>query len=255
MMAIRTIIVDDEPHAMEIIKKYATHIPELEIVGTCGNAIEAFQAIQNLKVDLAFLDIKMPGLSGTDLVRSLKTPPLIIFTTAYEEYAIEGFDLNAIDYLLKPIPLKRFLQAIDKVIRFLNNDHKKNEVPGVQDQPATPASPHYLYLRIERRLLKVNTNDILWIESIKDYIKVVTKDKSFQTKQKISVTEKLLPMGEFMRIHRSFIIPLHKVDAYHPNHLIVSGNKIPIGRNYKQTCARKFNPESGITYQPDGYLF
>ncbi|WP_300598437.1 LytTR family DNA-binding domain-containing protein [Niabella sp.] len=250
-MVIRTIIVDDEPHAMEIIKKYAAHIPEIEIVGTCGNAIEAFQTIQNSRVDLVFLDIKMPRLLGTDLVRSLKKPPLVIFTTAYQEYAIEGFDLNAIDYLLKPIPLKRFLQAIDKVMHFLNADYKTTEATGQPEEaPALPAA-HFLYLRVERRLLKVNTADILWIESIKDYIKVITKDKAFQTKQKISVTEKLLPMGAFMRIHRSFIIPINKVDGYHPNHVIISGNKIPIGRNYKQICAQQFNPESGYLYCPE----
>jgi two-component system response regulator LytT len=107
MTKIRTLIVDDEPHAMEIIRRYATHIPEIEIIGTCNNAIEAFQTIQSQAIDLLFLDIKMPKLLGTDLVRSLKSPPLIIFTTAYQEYAVEGFDLNAIDYLLKPIPLIR----------------------------------------------------------------------------------------------------------------------------------------------------
>ncbi|MCD2423257.1 LytTR family DNA-binding domain-containing protein [Niabella pedocola] len=249
-MVIRTIIVDDEPHAMEIIKKYAANIPEIEIVGTCGNAIEAFQTIQHSKVDLVFLDIKMPRLLGTDLVRSLKTPPLIIFTTAYQEYAIEGFDLNAIDYLLKPIPLKRFLQAIDKVMHFLNADYKTDEGAASTEDAATPAAAHFLYLRVERRLLKVNTADILWIESIKDYIKVITKEKSFQTKQKISVTEKLLPMGAFMRIHRSFIIPVNKVEGYHPNYVLISGNKIPIGRNYKQACAQHFNPETGYPYCP-----
>lgn len=249
-MTIRTVIVDDEPHAMEIIKKYAVHIPELEIVGTCGNAIEAFQTIQNLKVDLVFLDIKMPRLLGTDLVRSLKKPPMIIFTTAFQEYAIEGFDLNAIDYLLKPIPLKRFLQAIDKVMHFLNGEDKKRDDAGTPDTPAPLPAVHFLYLRVERRLIKVNTSDILWIESLKDYIKVITKDKIFYTKQKISVTEKLLPMGEFIRIHRSFIIPVDKVEGYHPNHVIISGNKIPIGRNYKQTCASKFNPEPGLSFHP-----
>lgn len=249
-MTIRTVIVDDEPHAMEIIKKYAVHIPELEIVGTCGNAIEAFQTIQNLKVDLVFLDIKMPRLLGTDLVRSLKKPPMIIFTTAFQEYAIEGFDLNAIDYLLKPIPLKRFLQAIDKVMHFLNGEDKKRDDAGTPDIPAPLPAVHFLYLRVERRLIKVNTSDILWIESLKDYIKVITKDKIFYTKQKISVTEKLLPMGEFIRIHRSFIIPVDKVEGYHPNHVLISGNKIPIGRNYKQTCASKFNPEPGLSFHP-----
>jgi DNA-binding LytR/AlgR family response regulator len=239
MTKIRTLIVDDEPHAMEIIRRYATHIPEIEIIGTCNNAIEAFQTIQSQAIDLLFLDIKMPKLLGTDLVRSLKSPPLIIFTTAYQEYAVEGFDLNAIDYLLKPIPLKRFLQAIDKVMHFLHGE--KNTGP-VQEEIQTPQD-HFLYLRVERRLIKVNTRDILWIESIKDYILVVTKEKSYQTKQKISVTEKLLPHGEFMRIHRSYIVPLNRVEGYHPNHLLVDGKKIPIGRNYKQLCAEKFDPQ------------
>lgn len=250
-MKIRTVIVDDEPHAMEIIRRYATHIPEIEIVRTCSNAIEAFQTIQHNKIDLVFLDIKMPRLLGTDLVRSLKTPPLIIFTTAYQEYAIEGFDLNAVDYLLKPIPLKRFLQSIDKVMRFMNGDGKKgeNQHNNETEVPPQPAD-HFLYLRVERRLIKLNTRDILWIESIKDYIKVVTKDKTFQTKQKISVTEKLLPTGEFMRIHRSFIIPVNKMEGYHPNHILVAGNKIPIGRNYKQVCAQKFNPDPGFYKEP-----
>ncbi|HMR82740.1 MAG TPA: LytTR family DNA-binding domain-containing protein [Niabella sp.] len=241
-MKIRTVIVDDEPHAMEIIRKYAMHIPEIEIVSTCSNAIEAFQTIQHDQIDLVFLDIKMPRLLGTDLVRSLKKPPLIIFTTAYQEYAIEGFDLNAIDYLLKPIPLKRFLQAIDKVMHFINGGSKKSEAHQEAESPVQQHQNHFLYLRVERRLIKVNTKDILWIESIKDYIKVITKDKTFHTKQKISVTEKLLPIGEFMRIHRSFIIPVHKMEGYHSNHIMIAGHKIPIGRNYKQACADKFNP-------------
>ncbi len=243
-MVIRTLIVDDEPHAAGIIKRYASNIPELEIVDVCNNAIKAFQTIQNLQIDLVFLDIKMPGLAGTDLVRSLKNPPMIIFTTAYQEYAIDGFDLNAIDYLLKPIPLKRFLQAIDKVMHFFNVNTKDNAIPETDANAKKPVA-HFLYLRMERRLIKVNTKDILWIESIKDYIKVVTKDKTLNTKQKISVAEKLLPLGEFIRIHRSFIVPVDKVEQYHPSYLIISGEKIPIGRNYKQACAEKFNPDSG----------
>ncbi|WP_170138309.1 LytTR family DNA-binding domain-containing protein [Niabella yanshanensis] len=249
-MKIRTVIVDDEPHALEIIRRYATHIPELEIIGACSNALEAFQMIQNTRVDLIFLDIKMPRLLGTDLVRSLKSPPLIIFTTAYQEYAIEGFDLNAIDYLLKPVPLKRFLQAIDKVRHFLSADFKTTQSIETPADASTPPVAHYLYIRVERRLLKINTSDILWIESIKDYIKVVTADKSFQTKQKISVTEKLLPLGEFMRIHRSFIIPVNRVEGYNPNHIVISGTQIPIGRNYKQICAQQFNPDTGFLYRP-----
>lgn len=239
-MIIRTLIVDDEPHAVDIIKRYSANIPEIEIAGTCNNAIQAFQFIQNNKIDLIFLDIKMPGLSGTDLVRSLKSPPMIIFTTAYQEYALDGFDLNAIDYLVKPIPLKRFLRAIDKVMQFINGD--KNRAIHQEPEPA-PKEPetHFLYLRIDRRLIKVNTKEILWIESVKDYIKVVTAAKTFITKQKISVVEKLLPISEFMRIHRSYIIPVEQVESYNPNYLVIAGNRIPIGRNYKQACAQTFS--------------
>lgn len=249
-MTIRTLIVDDEPHAVEIIKKYSANIPEIEVVDTCNNAIKAFQILQNTKVDLLFLDIKMPGLSGTDLVRSLKYPPMIIFTTAYQEYAIDGFDLNAVDYLLKPIPLNRFLRAIDKVTQLINGDRNEARQETYETNPKK-ASAHFLYLRIERRLIKVNTKDILWIESMKDYIKVVTTDKSYTTKQKISVVEKLLPISEFMRIHRSYIIPVNRAEGYHPNHILIAGNKIPVGRNYKQACYQKFNPEAGLNYSPE----
>jgi DNA-binding LytR/AlgR family response regulator len=238
-MRLKTLIVDDEPHAIDIIQKHAAHISEIEVVGSCNNAVKAFQALQNNTIDLVFIDIKMPGLSGTDLVRTLKSPPMIVFTTAYHEFAIDGFDLNAIDYLLKPVSLKRFLQSIDKVMHFRQGNKKEEaEFPA----PVESTADHFLYLRIERRIIKINTQEILWIESFKDYIKVVTKKESYHTKQKISVTEKLLPMGKFMRVHRSYIIPLSRMEAYHPNHVLVAGNNIPIGRNYKLICAQKFNP-------------
>lgn len=239
-MKIRTLIVDDEPHAIEIIRKYASQVPAIEVVGTCYHAIDAFHTIQQTTVDLMFLDVKMPGLSGTDLARSLKHPPRIVFTTAYQEYAVEGFDLDAVDYLLKPIAFDRFLRAVDKVIAL-----EKAEQTTVPQSPTTvePAE-HFLYLRIERRLVKVSTRDILWIESVRDYVKVVTQDKVHTTKQKISVTEDLLPSGEFIRIHRSFIVPLNRVEGYHPNHVVIAGNKLPIGRNYKLETARKLLPPS-----------
>ena len=242
-MVIKTLIADDEPHAIDILRRYVANIPELEVVATCNNAIKAFQVMQNNKIDLLFVDIKMPGLSGTDLVRSLKTPPMIVFTTAYQEYAVDGFDLNAIDYLLKPISLKRFLQSVDKVMHFINGNPAIETLK--RSAPPKPPVDHFLYVRVDRRLIKINTKDILWIESIKDYIKVITPKEIFHTKQKISVTEKLLPIGEFMRIHRSFIIPVHKTEGYHPNHVMIGGNKIPIGRNYKLACARRFNPQKG----------
>lgn len=239
-MTIRTLIVDDEPHAIEIIKRYSANIPEIEVVDTCHNAIKAFQTIQQTKIDLLFLDVKMPGLSGTDLARSLKHPPMIVFTTAYQDYAVEGFDLNAVDYLLKPIAFDRFLRAVDKVMTLIKKESE--QVHTVKQMPETNKGNQYLYLRIERQLVKVNTAEIWWIESVKDYIKVVTKTKTYITKQKISVAENLLPIGEFMRIHRSYIVPLNKIESYHANYVVISGSKIPIGRNYKSVSLQKFNP-------------
>lgn len=243
-MPIRTIIVDDEPHAIEILKKYAAHIPDLEVVGTCGNALEAFRILQNTTVDLMLADIKMPGLSGTDLVRSLKTPPPVIFTTAYQEYAVEGFDLDAIDYLVKPIPLNRFLRAIEKVMHYLKGQHQT--IPNDTPMHNTIQHKHYLYIRIDRQTIKLDTSEIYWIESIKDYIKVMTPVKTYITKQKISITEKLLPFGQFMRVHRSYIVPVKKVEAFHPQYLSVAGTKIPVGRNYKEACVQQFGPDNHI---------
>jgi DNA-binding LytR/AlgR family response regulator len=182
----------------------------------------------------------MPGLSGTELVRSLKSPPMVVLTTAYPEHAMEGFELDVIDYLLKPIPLPRFLRAVDKI---LFNFKGSKPVPGAEPQ-AESKKEHYLYLRIERRYVKVNTQSILWIESVKDYLKVITADQVFISKQKISLTEKLLPTGQFMRIHRSFIVPLDKVEQMHPNHVVVDGHQLPVGRNYKEGCFRQFVSEN-----------
>lgn len=240
-MTIQTLIVDDEPHAADVIKKYAAQIPELEVVAVCGNALDAFRILQGCNIDLVLADIKMPGLLGTDLVRSLKSPPMIIFTTAYQEYAVEGFDLNAIDYLVKPIPLNRFLRAIDKVMHYMKSPRTSLPSP-IPDNLEKLPSQHYLYLRIDRQTIKLDTRQICWVESIKDYIKVVTTEKNYIAKQKISLTEKLLPFGQFMRVHRSFIIPIRKVLAYHPQYLVVNGHKIPVGRNYKEACRIQFAP-------------
>ncbi len=237
-MKIRTLIVDDEPHAIEIIERYAANVPEIEIIATASNAIKAYQFLQTNEVDLIFLDIKMPGLSGTDLVRSLKTPPMIVLTTAYPEHAMEGFELDVVDYLLKPIPLPRFLRAVDKVL-FTFKGIKL--VPPAEPAPEA-VREHYLYLRIDRRYVKVNSRDIHWIESVKDYLKVVTAKEVFISKQKISLAEKLLPGGKFMRIHRSFIVPLDKVERLHPNHVVIAGHQLPVGRNYKESCIRQFLP-------------
>lgn len=235
-MKIKTLIVDDEPHAIEVIEKYIQNFTEIELVAKCNNAIQAFQLLQQNKIDLVFLDVKMPGLMGTDLIRSLKNPPKVIFTTAYQDYALEGFDLNAVDYLLKPIPFDRFLKAMEKVFDFYK---VSNNGMSIAHQPAEPKNDVFLYLRVERKMVKVNVNDIYWVESLKDYIKVVLKDKVLISKQKISLLEELLPEDKFVRIHRSFIVSMNKIEGYHSYAIEVLGKELPIGRNYKAECHKR----------------
>jgi len=239
MLKIKTLIVDDEPHAIGIIEKYIALIPEITLVGICSNAIQAFQQLQREEIDLLFLDIKMPGLLGTDLIRSLKEPPRVIFTTAYSEYALEGYDLNVVDYLLKPIPLERFLKAMDKVFAYY-----KINPSFTRPDTAVANKETYLYFRMERKMIKVNTDDIYWIESQKDYIKVVLKDREIISKQKISTVHELLPEERFVRIHRSFIVAMDKIDGYLHDTVEILGQELPVGRNYKETFSRRMGGET-----------
>lgn len=235
-MKIKALIIDDEPHAIEVIEKYIENFTEIDLIGKCTNAIQAFQLLQQRNVDLLFLDVKMPGLLGTDLIRSLKNPPKVIFTTAYQDYALDGFELNAVDYLLKPIPFDRFLKAIDKVFELYKVNHNKINIT---EQPAAIKNDIFLYLRVDRKMVKVNVADIHWVESLKDYIKVVLKDKTLITKQKISLLENLLPEDMFVRIHRSYIVAVDKIESYHSYAVEVLSKELPIGRNYKVECQKR----------------
>lgn len=236
-MKLKTILVDDEPHAIEVLLQYLQNFSEIEVVAKCENAIQAFQTLQQQKIDLIFLDIKMPGLTGTELMRSLKNPPKVIFTTAYQDYAVEGFDLDAIDYLLKPIPFDRFLRAMDKVFTIFE---VSNRQISIAEKPSVSNKDVFLYLKVDRKMVKVNVNDIYWIESLRDYIKVVLKDKVLISKQKISMLEELLPEDDFIRIHRSFIVSIPKIEGYQTHAVDIAGKELPIGRNYKSDCQRRF---------------
>jgi DNA-binding LytR/AlgR family response regulator len=238
-MKIRTLIVDDEPHAIAVLEKYLAQFSQMELVGKCADAIQAFQLLQQKPVDLMFLDIKMPGIKGTDLLRSLKNPPRVIFTTAYSEYALEGFELNAVDYLLKPISFERFLRAVDKIYQLAENKAR----PIITHETSVSDHETFIYLKVERKTVKVNVNDILWIESLRDYVKVVIKDQVYITRQKISMLEEMLPENRFVRIHRSFIVALAKIDSFYSYSIEVAGHELPIGRNYKQDVQKKLKAE------------
>lgn len=238
-MKLRILIVDDEPHAIAVIENYLSNFSDMELVGKCGNAIQAFQLLQHKAVDLMFLDIKMPGITGTDFLKSLKNPPRVIFTTAYSEYAVEGFDLNAVDYLVKPIPLDRFLRAMEKVYQL--NDSRSTAHLSLE-QPAADREA-FLYLKVERKTIKISVNEILWIESLRDYVKVITPGNAYISKQKISFLEEMLPENRFVRIHRSFIVALSQITAFYAYSVEVNGHELPVGRNYKQELQKRLKSE------------
>lgn len=222
----KCIIVDDEPLAIEIMESYVGKVEQLKLVATFRNAVSAFTFLQQNPVDLIFLDIQMPKLSGIDFLKTLKNPPKVIFTTAFRDYAIEGFELEVADYLLKPIPFERFLKAVAKVLHH----------PVAASTPANGKSDlndNYVYFKVDKKMIKTRMSEILFIESIKDYVKVRTAEKEIVTQQKISYLEESLPKEQFIRIHRSFIVNREKIDAYSATDVEIGKFHVPIGRNYK----------------------
>jgi len=227
---IRCLAVDDEPPALDVLKKYISSVQSLELVGACSDAIEALNFIPRNRVELIFLDIQMQKILGTDFLRTLKKPPKVIFTTAFRKFAIEGFELDAVDYLLKPISFERFLKAVNKVMDVSFNGTLSLESSDFQVK--VPADNH-IYLRSDRKMIKVNLADILYIESIKDYIKVVGVPGTVITKQSISSVEDILPKEMFVRIHRSFIVALNKVESYSSELVWIGKTELPISRMYR----------------------
>jgi DNA-binding LytR/AlgR family response regulator len=226
--------VDDEPPALEVLKKFITSVHSLELAATCTDAIEALNFLQAHPVDLIFLDIKMPELLGTDFIRALKNPPKVIFTTAYRKYAIEGFELDAVDYLLKPISFERFLKAVSKVMQTsLSETKREDEITNNKSD-----TPGYINFRSDRKMIKVALADIVYIESIKDYIKVVTLTNTVVTKQPISSVEEMLPAALFIRIHRSYIIAINKIESFNHEQVWIAKEELPISRMYRHEVGK-----------------
>jgi DNA-binding LytR/AlgR family response regulator len=226
--------VDDEPPALEVLKKFITSVHSLELAGACVDAIEAMNFLQSNIVDLIFLDIKMPELLGTDFIRALKNPPKVIFTTAFRKYAIEGFELDAVDYLLKPISFDRFLKAVSKVMHTsLSETQPEEEIQNKKSE-----SSGHISFRSDRKMIKVALNDIIYIESIKDYIKVITTSGIIITKQPISSVEEMLQKEMFIRIHRSYIVALNKIESYNHELVWIAKQELPISRMYRHEVNR-----------------
>ncbi|RXP57913.1 DNA-binding response regulator [Lutibacter sp. HS1-25] len=229
-MKIKCIIIDDEPLAIKVIENHLSEFPTMELVATYNTAIAALPIIESGEIDVAFLDINMPKMSGLDFLRSLPTKPLIVITTAYREYAVESFDLDVLDYLVKPIPFARFLKAIAKINTRIGID-KSSEVTFKEDP--------FIFLKVDKKLMKIKLNDILFIESLKDYIKVFTTTGDFLVHKSMSSIEEELPSENFLRIHRSFTIALNKIKSIEGNSVEIANRRVPIGRNYLQIAKQK----------------
>lgn len=238
---IKCLAVDDEPLALSVLQKYIATVPALELTGSCANAVEALQKLQQQPVDLLFLDIQMPQILGTDFLRTLKKAPKVIFTTAYRKYAVEGFELDAVDYLLKPISFERFLKAVNKV---LHTDIEAGSLEYQTHDNIFENSATAIYVRAERKMVKVVLSDILYIEGLNDYVKIVTSGRTIVTKQLLSALEETLPKELFVRIHRSFIAAIGKIDSYNADFIETGGRQLPIGRLFKHDVNRLLNSSS-----------
>lgn len=226
------LIVDDEPIAIRVIKNHLANFSNIEVKGECNNAIEAMEFLSQTSVDLVFLDIQMPQITGVEFLKNLSSPPKIIFVTAYRDYAIEAFDLEVVDYLLKPVSLIRFTKAIS---RFYNRMNETVESPKL----TTPEKlQNYIFLKAEKKLHKLMFDEIVCAESMGDYLVVHTETGKIVTKLRISQIEETLPADQFIRVHRGFIVSVPKIKSILPGLLEVGSLKIPIGRNYKSSVEK-----------------
>ena len=238
---INVIIVDDEPLAQDVLETYIEKIPELNLVEKCSNALEANEALKNHDIDLMFLDIQMPQLTGVDFLKTLSHPPLVIFTTAYPNYAIEGFELNALDYLLKPISLERFMKAVNKAEEQLELQSKGGSSSGGEEEE----EPNFIFVKADKKLVKINYADIIYIEGLKDYVIIRMDNSRVITLQTMKSLEEKLPQNIFKRIHRSYIVNVDKIEAVVGNMIeVIEKNQakhLPIGKNYRDELLEIIN--------------
>ncbi|WP_026712680.1 LytR/AlgR family response regulator transcription factor [Flavobacterium daejeonense] len=236
----KCVIIDDEPLAVDLIKEFVSKVESLELINTFNNAIDAIVMINTSNVDLIFLDIEMPHFSGIDFLNAIDKKPLVIFTTAYSDYAVEGFNLGAVDYLVKPIPFNRFLKSVMRAQQlFLSN----KIVPNTTTPTVVPENePDFMFVRSEYENVKINFSDILFIEGLKDYVKIYTTDNKFTlTLTSLIKLENMLSSKGFARIHRSYIINIKYVKSIQKNKVLLADKRIPISESYKNAFFEKIN--------------
>jgi len=231
-MKIKCVIIDDEPLAIKVIESHLKEFDFLELAGAFSNPIAAIPVIEKEEIDVIFLDINMPKMDGLEFLRTISSAPHVVITTAYREFAVESFDLDVLDYLVKPIPLSRFLKAVNKITKRVNLEKDKSGDITLKEEP-------YIFLKVDKKLMKVKLNDILYIESLKDYIKVITVIGDYLVHKSMTSISEELPSDNFLRIHRSFTIAINKINFIEGNSVKIANRRIPIGRNYLQAAKQK----------------
>lgn len=215
--------IDDEPLALNVIKDFCSKLEFLKLVDTCTNAIEALKVLENHDIDLIFLDIQMPNISGLEFAKTMSNPPMIIFTTAFSEHALEAYELNAIDYLVKPIPFDRFLKAVNKAKSLYKLQHTNQNA----------SIPEFMMVKADCATIKIRFKDILYVEGLKDYVKIFIKDQMILTKTTMKNIDKKLPHEYFIRMHKSYIVNLLNIEKIEHNHIVYGRAKLPIGNSYR----------------------
>ncbi len=228
MNKLKCIVVDDEPLAQEVLERYLQNIREIEVITTCSNALEAFEVLNNEAIDLMFLDISMPVISGLDFLRSLHKAPAVIITTAHPDYALQGYDLDVVDYLVKPVSMERFMKAVNKAIERVR----------VPLPVARVAQPDYMFVKSDQKLIRINFADIHYIEGMKDYVKIFTNEKMIVTLHTMKFFEANLPSDQFIRIHKSYIANSSSIKSISGNELELHQSRLPIGSSYKENLMK-----------------
>ncbi|BDU27145.1 MULTISPECIES: LytTR family DNA-binding domain-containing protein [unclassified Flavobacterium] len=230
-MKIKCVLIDDEPLAIKVLQNYFTNFTDFEVIATFNNSLEALDFINSTAVDAVFLDINMPMMTGFELISLIESKTKVIITTAFREFAAESYDLDVLDYLVKPIPLPRFIKCINKITTEYN---LKNNI-----KVETTKGDSHIFIKVDKKMMKINIEEILFVEGMKEYIKVVTPDKTYITHKSLTSLSEELPADRFLRIHKSYVIALNKVKSIEGNRVQIQSYNIPIGRNYSKEVKNK----------------
>jgi DNA-binding LytR/AlgR family response regulator len=236
-MKTRCLIVDDEPLARELIRAHVEKLENFEIVDQCGDAMKALNVLREKQVDLIFMDIQMPQITGIDFLKTLKHPPKVIITTAYREYALEGFELDVVDYLLKPITFERFLKSVNKYYQIT-----QDEVQVITNSASDRLKDEsFIYIKENKKVVKIHLSEIRYIEGLSEYVQIFTEKRKIITKTSMALMEEKLPSDGFLRIHKSFIVSMAKIEAFTANTIEIQGKELPIGRSFKNAVLSALN--------------